>query len=53
VNNRRERMYWEGRGKISKLRNIFLHVSLLLQPIMILIIFFSNLQILILSGEFP
>ena len=40
-------------GKISKLGNNFLHESLLLQPITILIIFFCNLKILILSGEFP
>ena len=40
INRRRERIYWEGRGKISNLRNNFLHESLALQPIMSLIIFF-------------
>jgi len=30
-------MYWEGSGKISKLKNNFLQESLLLQPFMILI----------------
>jgi hypothetical protein len=29
-------MYWKGTGKISNLRNNFLHESLALQPIMIL-----------------
>jgi len=53
INNRRERVYWEGRDKISKLGNNFLHESLLLQPIMILLIFFCTLKILIWSGEFP
>ena len=46
-------MYCEGNGKISKLENNFLHESLLLQPIMILIILFDNLKIFILSGDFP
>jgi len=46
-------MYWEGSGKISKLKNSFLHKSLLLQPNMILIIFFCNLKIFILSEEYP
>jgi len=53
INKRRERMYWEGSGKISKLKNNFLQESLLLQSIMILIIFFCNLKILILSVECP
>jgi len=43
INQRRERMYWGGSGKISKLKNNFLQESLLLQPIMILIIVFCNL----------
>jgi len=30
MNNRRERIYWEGRGKISKLRNNFLHECVVL-----------------------
>jgi len=42
-------MYWEGSGKISKLKNNYLQESLLLQSIMILIIFFCNLKIFILS----
>jgi hypothetical protein len=53
MNKSRERIYWEVRGKISKLKNNFLHESLLLQPIIILIIFFCNLKIFMLSGEFP
>jgi len=47
------KMYWEGSGKISKLKNGFLHESILLQPIMILIILFWNLKIFILDGDFP
>jgi len=46
-------MYWEGSGEISKLKNNFLQESLLPQPIMILIIFFCNLKIFILSVECP
>jgi len=46
-------MYWEGNGKISKLKNNFLQELLLLQPIMILIIFLCNLIIFILSEECP
>jgi len=46
-------MYWEGSGKISKLKNNYLQESLLLQSIMILIIFFCNLKIFILSEECP
>ena len=38
-------MYREVSGKISKLKNNFLQLSLLLQPIMIPIIFFCNLKI--------
>jgi len=41
-------MYWEVSGKISKLKDNFLQESLLLQPIVILIIFFCNLKIFIL-----
>jgi len=47
------KMYWDESGKISKLKNNFLYESQFLQPIMILIIFFCNLKIFILSGEFP
>jgi len=50
---KKERMYWEGRGRISKLKNSFIHESVLLQPITILKIIFWNLKIFILSGEFP
>ena len=46
-------MYWEGNGKISILNNNFLQESLHLQTIMILIIFFCNLKIFILSEECP
>jgi len=46
-------MYWEVSGKISKLKKNFLQESLLLQPIMILIIFFCNLKIFILSEDCP
>jgi len=46
-------MYWEGSNKISKLKNNFLQESLLPQPIMILIIFFCNMKIFILSMEYP
>jgi len=53
TNIRRARIYWEGSGKSSKLKNNFLQESLLLQPIMILIIFFCNLKILILSEKYP
>jgi hypothetical protein len=28
INKRRERMYWEGSGKISKLKNNFLQVTI-------------------------
>ena len=45
INERREWKYWEGSGKISKLKNNFLQESLCLQPIMILILFFCNLKI--------
>jgi len=45
-------MYWDGSGKISKLKNDFLQESLFLQPIMILIIFFCDLKIFILSEEY-
>jgi len=37
-----ERMYWDGSGNISKLKNNFLCESLLLQPIIILIASFAN-----------
>jgi hypothetical protein len=53
INERRERMYWERSGKVSKLENNFLQESLLLQPIMIPITFFCNLKIFILSEECP
>jgi len=46
-----ERMCREGKGKILKMKNNYLHESLLLQPTVILI-FFCNLKIFILSGEF-
>ena len=49
INKRTERMYWEGSGKIYKLKNNFLQESLRLQPIMILILFFCNPKIFILS----
>jgi len=39
TNRRRERMYGEGSGEILSLRNSFLHESLLLHPIIILITF--------------
>jgi hypothetical protein len=53
INIRRARMYWEGSGKVSKLKNNFLQQSLFLQPIMILIIFFCNQKIFILSEKYP
>jgi len=46
-------MYWEGSGKISKLKKNYLQGSLILQPIMILIIFFCKLKIFILSEKCP
>src|SRR5215475_13283259 len=48
-----ERIYCDVRGKISNLLNRFLHETLLLQPIMILIILFCILNIIVLWGEFP
>jgi hypothetical protein len=45
IYEKREWKYWEGSGKISKLKNNFLQQSLRLQPIMILIFFFWNLTI--------
>jgi len=41
------------KGKISKSMNSFLHESLYLQPAIILIIFFCDQKIFMLSGEFP
>ena len=46
-----ERMYREGNGKILSLINSFLHESLILYPIVILIILFCNLKTLILLEE--
>ena len=53
INKRREIMYWDGSGQISMLKNNFLQESLLLQPMMILIIFFCKIKIFILSDECP
>jgi len=44
-------MYREGSGEILSLINSFLHESLLLHPIIILIILFCNLKTLILLTE--
>ena len=49
INERREKMYCEGSGRIFRLRNNSLHDSVFLQPIIILIIFFCNLKIFVLS----
>jgi hypothetical protein len=41
----RERIYWDGKGKIFYFMYNFLHMSLFLQPSMIKIIFFYNQKI--------
>ena len=46
-------MYWEGSGKIYKLKNNLLQRSLIPKPNMILIIFFCNLKIFALFEECP
>jgi len=46
-------MYREGNGRILKLVNSFLHESLLLLPIIILIILFCILKTLKLGAEGP
>ena len=53
INKRREKMYWEESGKISKLKNNFLYESQFLQPIMILIIFFATWKSLYCRGSSP
>ena len=46
-------MYWEVSGNFPNLKYNFLQVSLILQCIMILIIFFCNMKIFTLSEEYP
>jgi hypothetical protein len=53
INKKRGRMNWDETGKNSKLKNNFLEVSLILQPIMAVIIFYFNLKIFIRSAECP
>jgi len=53
ANRRRERMYREGSGEILSLINNFLHESLHLHPIIILIILFCNMKTVILLAEWP
>jgi len=50
---RRQKIYCEGRGKILRLMNSFLHESLFLHSIIILNIFFCNLNTCILFADWP
>jgi len=52
-NWRRKKIYREGNGRILRLVNSFLHESLLLRPVIILIILYRNLKTLILGDEWP
>jgi hypothetical protein len=48
-----EKIYCDVRGKISNFLNKFLHEALLLQPVMILIIFFAFWIFLNYAANFP
>ena len=52
-NRRMEKIYREGSGRLLRWPNNFLHESLLLLPVIILIIFFCILKTLALCVEFP
>jgi len=53
TNRRRKKIYREGNGRILRLVNSFLHESLFLLPIIILIILFCILKTLELGAELP
>jgi len=53
TNQRRKKIYREGNGRILGLVNSFLHESVLLLPIIILIILFCILKTLELGAQLP